>query len=123
MRTVICPYCQQRAELVGGERIYPHRRDLYSRKFWLCTPCGAYVGTHKTSKDGAPLGRLADANLRSAKCAAHAAFDPVWKDGHMKRKDAYAWLANKLGIERKQCHIGMFDEQMCLRVVEAVNNY
>ena len=25
--------------LVGGNAIYPHRRDLYEKNFWLCT-CG-----------------------------------------------------------------------------------
>lgn len=76
--TVICSYCNKPAELVTGKEIYPHRPDLYPKKFWRCRPCTAYVGCHKPNAgygDGTrPLGRLANAELRAAKSAAHAAF-------------------------------------------------
>ena len=113
---VVCPYCGQNAELVTGEVIYPHRRDLYEKKFFQCEPCDAYVGCHPGTTN--PLGRLADIELRSEKMRAHAAFDPIWKSGSKKRGSAYAWLAERLGIDQKDCHIGMFDVQMCQRVVE-----
>lgn len=52
---------------------------------------------------------------------AHAAFDPLWKvEGH-KRGQLYGWLAKQLGIPKEKCHIGMFDEDMCGRVVEICN--
>ncbi len=47
---------------------------------------------------------------------AHAAFDPLWQSGAMKRKAAYAWLAEQLGVER--VHIGQCDVDTCRRVVE-----
>jgi hypothetical protein len=78
------------------------------------------VGTHKNSKEHKPLGRLANAELRAAKKRAHAAFDPLWKSGHMKRGSAYAWLSDTLGIDKKDAHIGMFDVERCNAVVEAV---
>lgn len=113
---VSCPYCSNEAELVGGDVIYPHRQDLRHRQFYLCRSCDAYVGTHAgTTK---PLGRLANAELRQAKMAAHAAFDPTWRNNGMKRKEAYGWLAKQLGIDRQDCHIGEFDVGMCQRVVE-----
>ena len=122
-RKVVCPYCMNDAELVDGSEIYPHRPDLFEQNFWRCDPCGAYVGCHKPNPkmgyDGTqPLGRLADAKLRAAKSAAHRAFDPIWKDGHMRRKEAYAWLAGKLGIQVSECHIGEFDVETCLKVSE-----
>lgn len=121
---VTCAYCNKPAELVGGEEIYPHRPDLYQKKFWRCRPCKAYVGCHKPNVgygDGTrPLGRLANAELRAAKSAAHAAFDPVWQNGFVRRGSAYAWLADKLGIQPKQCHIGEFDVEQCKRVVQIV---
>lgn len=121
---VTCAYCNKPAELVGGEEIYPHRPDLYQKKFWRCRPCKAYVGCHKPNVgygDGTrPLGRLANAELRAAKSAAHAAFDPIWQNGIARRGSAYAWLANKLGIQPKQCHIGEFDVEQCKRVVQIV---
>lgn len=118
--TLKCDYCGREALLVSGRDIYPHRPDLYSLKFWSCSPCGAWVGCHKRS-NAVPLGRLADADLRKAKSAAHAAFDPIWKSGEMHRRNAYDWLSKKLGIKFKDCHIGMFDIATCEKVVRICN--
>lgn len=112
---VVCTYCGNQAELVTGKAIYPHRADLYGKRFYLCVPCGAYVGCHKDTTN--PLGRLANVVLRAAKVRAHAAFDPMWQGGVRRRGDAYGWLADQLGIEKKDCHIGMFDVAMCNKVV------
>lgn len=49
---------------------------------------------------------------------AHAIFDPIWSQGRMKRRAAYAWLAAQLGIEVDKCHIAMFDADTCDRVVQ-----
>lgn len=117
--TVTCPYCNAEAEVTTGDYIYPHRQDLAHRKFYVCWPCDAYVGTHKDS--GAPLGSMANAELRKARRAAHAAFDPLW-DRTMARNQAYAWLAKAMGLPKNQTHIGMFDVDQCKRVVELVNN-
>lgn len=127
-KLVICPYCQKRAQLVGGDVIYPHRPDLAGKNFYLCDPCNAYVGCHpaKTATqngvgDGTvPMGRLANAELRRAKNEAHAAFDPLWKSGAMHRKAAYKWLSKELGLTSQQTHIGMFDVAQCAAVVAAV---
>ena len=110
-----CPYCDGEPRLVNGDVIYPHRPDLRFMLFWLCAPCGAYVGCHLDSNR--PLGRLADAELRAAKSEAHAAFDPTWRGGRRSRSAAYAWLASKLGLPGSKCHIGMFDVETCQRVV------
>lgn len=116
---VTCPYCKSRAKLVTGEVIYPHRQDLYHKKFYYCKKDAAYVGVHEgTTK---PLGRLADKKLRVAKVAAHNAFDPLWKnadDPKKARKEKYSWLARKLNIPATECHIGMFDVATCNKVVE-----
>lgn len=121
-----CPYCDRPAELVGGNVIYPHMNSLHHLKFWLCRDCNAYVGCHRKGKrahgiksDGSlPLGTLANAKLRKARNAAHRAFDPIWRRGDMKRTDAYAWLAERMGISAANCHIARFDEEQCARVVE-----
>lgn len=114
--TPVCPYCDQTSEIVGGLEIYPHRSDLAQKWFWRCFQCSAYVGCHPGTKK--PLGRLANAELRRLKSCAHAAFDPLWKNGPMKRSHAYQWLAKRLEIPTEECHIGMFDEETCKRVVE-----
>lgn len=112
-----CPYCNASAFLVTGREIYPHRSDLYEKYYYRCKPCNAFVGCHPGTKR--PLGRLANTDLRHAKMAAHAAFDPLWKQRAMTRRQAYAWLAETLDIPANQCHIGLFDLVLCARVVEA----
>lgn len=125
MKGPICDYCKNPAILVTGQVIYPHRPDLFKKKFWNCVPCKAYVGCHPVSNhhktDDVPLGRLANVELRKLKSLAHAAFDPKWKTGILRRKEAYGILADRLGIKRKDCHIGMFDEETCRRVIEISN--
>jgi hypothetical protein len=74
------------------------------------------VGCHKGTT--LPLGRLANAELRKAKMDAHAAFDPMWRNGAMSRGRAYGWLAKQLGIDKKRCHIGYFSLEECRRVME-----
>jgi hypothetical protein len=130
MKAPKCPYCDRPAQLVSGATIYPHRPDLLSLKFWQCAPCEAHVGCHRAGarvdgviSDGTiPLGRLANAELRRAKSAAHAAFDPLWKSRQMGRREAYAWLAKRLGISQANCHIGMFDVAACKAVVGIVQS-
>lgn len=121
-----CDYCHHPAERVTGDVLYGSPR--YANKVvWRCVPCKAWVGCHPGTE--VPLGRLADAELRQAKSAAHAAFDPLWKrkmerDGCSQAKArgaAYKWLAAQLEIDRKDCHIGMMDTAMCRRVVRVCN--
>lgn len=117
---VKCPYCKEPARLVTGEIVYTHRPDLYHKLFWYCQPCRAWVGTHYGTEK--PLGRLANKELRQLKIQAHAAFDPMWREGFLKRNKAYRWLADQLKIPYKKCHIGYFDEEMCRRVIEVCQN-
>lgn len=122
-----CPYCAKPARLTTGAAIYPHLPRLSHLQFWRCSPCDAYVGCHRAGVgqgDGTtPLGRLANAELRAAKQAAHAAFDPLWKDGGpMRRHEAYAWLAKALDIRPDKCHIGEMDINGCRAVVAAATN-
>lgn len=120
----MCPYCDEPAVLVPGIVVYPRRPDLARKPVWRCRPCDAWVGCHDGTER--PLGRLANAELRQAKQAAHAAFDPLWKrkmerDGVSKTKArgaGYRWLAEQLGIEARRCHIGKMSVEECRRVVE-----
>jgi hypothetical protein len=127
-RIVICPYCGKKAEFKTGREIYAGRGSWDGKKFWVCEPCNAWVGCHDRNKrygrvGDEPLGRLANKELREAKMKAHLAFDPIWKEKSMKRKEAYAWLAKKLGIPAEECHIGMFDVDMCREVVIVMSDY
>ena len=112
-----CPYCSEAARFEWGVEVYPHRPDLAGKGFWVCWNCSAWVGCHPNSFK--PLGRLANAELRAAKQAAHVAFDPLWKQLGWTRSIAYFWMAKKLGIPREEAHIGMFDVDRCQRLVKA----
>lgn len=113
---VRCPYCGKAAIRVRGAELYPRRDDLHHKPFYACMPCGAWVGCHSTT--GEPLGRLSDSRGRRLKSLAHNAFDPIWQKGARSRAEAYAWLAERLGINPDDCHIGKFDEAQCLRVMD-----
>ena len=119
--TPICPYCKTFSKLVTGKDIYPNRNDLKNIQIYQCKPCAAYVGCHGLSDK--PLGRLANAELRRAKSAAHRAFDPIWKNKHMKRPQAYKWLAEQLKISGGDCHIGMFNLETCKEVERLSINF
>lgn len=118
-----CGECGGSTALVGGNVIYPHRPDLSGGWYWRCG-CGAYCGIHKGTFK--PLGSPAGKETRRAREAAHAAFDPLWKKRqrlsglapHHARGKGYKWLAEQLGIDRKDCHIGMMDAATARRVVE-----
>lgn len=130
-----CPYCGNPAALATGSVVYPHRKDLASKQFWWCEPCDAYVGCHtqgawtyidgqKVISDGTlPLGRLANRELRRAKNAAHYSFDPIWREGGITRREAYALLAGMLQIPVTDCHIGWFDVVLCEKTVKVINEY
>jgi len=113
---VFCPYCHERAKIVFGTTIYPHRPDLADKMFYQCAPCDAYVGCHPNTDR--PLGQLANAELRKVRREAHMAFDPIWKNKLMSRTRAYDWLSRSLGIPKHRCHIGMFDVDLCKKTVE-----
>lgn len=109
---VVCPYCGAFAQKV---------QDRWGWKF-VCEDCDASVGCHP---DGRPMGTLANRELRGARIAAHAAFDPLWEAairlrGWSKKRarvTAYVWLAARLEMPYESCHIGMFDVETCERVV------
>lgn len=121
MKEVFCPYCGKRAEFVDSAEVY-HGRSY--GMIYLCRPCDAYVGCHGNGKGDSPKGRLANAELRRWKIAAHNAFDPLWKFGPFRghRNSAYAWLAEQMGLPKEKTHIGMFDVAECQQVIQICKN-
>lgn len=113
-----CNYCGGKAILVNGKRIYPWEglKKVWKKKFWLCSPCDAYVGCHPGGDRR--LGTLANKPLRSLRIRCHEQFDKLWKSGPMKRQYAYIWLQDKMGLQPEQAHIGKFDEEQCLKLLE-----
>lgn len=105
--------------LCGGKVIFSSNAKIYGREYgsgkcYLCTSCGAYVGTHKPRPDEA-MGILADAEMREMKMKCHEKFDRLWKwastgkKRHMLRQKAYRTLAARMNIAVDQCHFGYFN--------------
>lgn len=117
MKNVLCDYCGTPAMFVDSKVIYGKSYGM----IYLCPNCNAYVGVHKGTDK--PLGRLADANLRKWKNAAHKAFDPLWQKGPFlgQRNAAYSWLAEQMKLPVEKTHIGMFDVEKCRKAISICN--
>ncbi len=109
MPALDCPEC-------GGKLVLKESRFGL---FYGCTNWPACDCTHGAHADGKPKGTPANAATRKARIMAHAAFDPIWQSGIISRKLAYEWLACALSLTPEQCHIGMFDIDMCGEAIDA----
>lgn len=112
-----CRYC-------GGPVILTSNAEIYGREYgtgkcYLCRNCNAYVGVHPGTI--IPLGTLANKELREMRNKAHNEFDKLWKNKIIKsRYKAYCWLANEMNLKVKETHIGWFEKEQCMRVIELV---
>jgi len=115
----ICGYCGARSVLRDSAVIYG---GVSYGPVYICgnyPTCNAYVGTHRgTTK---PLGSLANGELRWLRKVCHAAFDPIWRTGRMKRKEAYRWMREALELDEDEAHIAMFDEVKCRRLLAIID--
>lgn len=120
-----CPYCGGKAQLRDASSIYHSFK--YRGKMFVCEnfpKCDSYVGCHPNTTK--PLGRMANKKLRTMKSKAHEYFDPLWKKRVFARKKslsynrtkAYQWLAEQLDLPESKCHIGLFDVDMCRKVMD-----
>lgn len=109
--TILCDYCKRPAAFIDSAIVYGRSYGM----IYYCASCSAWVGVHRGTNK--PLGRLANHELREWKKAAHAAFDPLWKSGRMRRNQAYSWLASQMNLPENLTHIGMFDVAECKRVI------
>lgn len=109
---VICPNCKVPMQL---------RPSKYGW-FYGCTnwpDCDVTHCCHQpgTSTAGKPMGYPGDKATRKARHEAHLAFDKIWKGGKMKRRDAYTWLREQLGISKWKCHIGRMNVKRCEEII------
>ena len=105
LKPTICNLC-------GGEVIFTSNSEIYGREYgsgrcYLCTECGAYVGTHIPVPDRA-MGILANAEMRMKKRACHSMFDKMWTSKR-ERHLLYRKLANQMEIPMHECHFGYMD--------------
>lgn len=110
---VECPNCGALARYASSKEVY-EGRDY--GMIYVCTnypECDSYVGVHAGTTT--PKGTLANSELREWRRHAHAAFDPIWQRGNMKRGQAYARLAERFGFA---VHIGASDIDQCQEIIE-----
>lgn len=99
MTAPICPRCGREAQ--ATETRYGIRHDCCDTHSW----------------GGKPLETQATHNARKR---AHAAFDPLWRDGPLSRGHAYRLLSETLDVDAEDCHISLMSEEDALRVPPAV---
>lgn len=110
-----CPYCGRIAHLIDSNELY----GTSYGNIYICPNyplCDSYVGCHKNTT--IPKGTMANKRLRDMRIQAHKIIDVLWKSGTFKRDEVYVWLADKLQIKLKHCHIAMFNESECTKVIE-----
>lgn len=104
-------------EACGQPVAIAHHNDVYGREYsdwpWMyrCPKCDASVGMHPFT--AIPLGTLADKALRNARKECKAPFERLYLDRRMTRDQAYARLAEHLGIPVGECHFGWFTHEQC----------
>lgn len=108
-------------QIVTGLEIYPHRSDLAELPFWLCRACGAYAGCHAGTT--VAKGRVANAHTRELRLAAHAAVDPIWKEGYLKRGEVYTWIQQQLGLTKREAHIGWMSDTDLTHLINHAQKY
>lgn len=112
-----------KCDVCGSSNVTCTTNDVIYRKtygnwpyIYFCKECKSYVGCHPNTKN--PLGFMANEVTRTKRKAAHAAFDSLWKEGYMTRGEAYRWLAERLEIPFKECHISQLSDDQLDKVIE-----
>lgn len=111
----------------GGHVAPVHNSEIYGTAFgdwpwsYLCRGCGAYVGMHPYTN--IPLGTLANKQQRDKRSAVKRMFNELWVSAPNRREartKAYAWLASKMGLTEAECHFGLFDEDLCDKASDVI---
>jgi hypothetical protein len=117
----LCPYCNQRTELVDSGIVYQESHGM----IYYCKPCGAWVGTKFGDQ---ALGPLAKKGLRNLRIELHELFNKLiaikMARGEKKiavQKKIYGWMAEVLKIDRAESHIGYLGEDACKIMIEEAN--
>jgi len=109
--TLTCPEC-------GGQM------RLKNSKYGKFSGCENYPqcqATHGAHPDGRPLGIPANQETKQWRINAHKAFDKLWKcKKGITRKQAYAWLQEKMNLTSDEAHIGKFNIKQCKQLISLI---
>jgi hypothetical protein len=98
--------------------------EIYKRQYgdwpyaYLCGKCGAYVGLHPHTD--LPLGTMADKATRKARQQKRQFLALIESKFCGDRDAGYAWLAEKMGLDPKECHWGLFTLKQCEQAAQIV---
>lgn len=105
-----CPECGSKLQLSRGEKGSYYRCENYP-------DCRV---THRSLKDGRPLGVPGDLETIALRKAAHEKFRKLWineSDTKEAKQQAFNWLARKMGCHRNQCLMALFNKEQLRRVI------
>lgn len=85
--------------------------------FYGCQKWPRCDGIQPAYPSGRPMGTNQVRATKQERVRAQEVFDDLRIRREWTRKRAYTWLAKKLNMTRKECHIGKFDEATCARVL------
>lgn len=112
----------KKCNLCGGPVVFEKvpRYVFESGRRYICTQCGAYVGTHKKHPRNA-MGSLANFTMRELRKACHILFDKKWTT-YEERDIEYQKLASKLKIPFEECHFGYMDTKQLTKALEILRS-
>lgn len=112
--------------ICGGKVIYTSNAKIYGKEYgngkcYLCTKCGAYVGTCKFKPTEA-VGLLADDQMRTLQKRCLIAFSLFWKN--QKEKDKMQEkLAKELNISVAECNFGCMNLKTLTRAYKIIEEW
>lgn len=118
-RPSVCTDCGQK--VVYGKMSDFNINPYQSGYCYICTGCGAYVGTHKNRPKEA-LGRISDKRTRYMRVVCHKEFDHHWQSTAGKNR-LYHKLAKALGIKSEDCHFGYMDYEELKKAYEIMKTW
>jgi hypothetical protein len=109
----------------GGPAVLVQNRVLYGSNqgkwpvVWYCLSCEASTGCHPFSVF--PMGIMADRQTKAARRQMHELLDPIWESGLMSRSEAYALLAERMGVPPwEEVHVAWMSLQQCAVAAECI---
>lgn len=124
VRAIHCCSCNStvHARLTNGSEVYPRMPHLKLVPFWICDVCMCFVGCHyKTSTPTKPLGCIPSPEITNARKHIHALLDPIWQGNHIKRKDLYKLVGEKIGKKYHTAEIRSIEEaRLVWRVISQI---
>lgn len=115
MNIVLCPYCNRKARLITGKQLYRSIKRIKHYRFWRCDSCDAHA---KCSRDGKPIGSLANAELRQLRRKAHDLMEWIVASGTMDESELHKMLCQSVGRKSKRVMLVHYSKDDCQAIVD-----